>query len=436
MNYNEVPGQGINETGSEQRNNRGHQHKGRGGASKTRLILTAASIIAVIMVTVYFVGLSLRSEDLGDGTQKTETDSGTAGNPDTVRSPSTGTASEGQNEFYIGFSNNTSPDDTDTGDTDDTGTDPVDPQGGDGTGEYIDEPIQYAAVTPVNLTAEHEHKWIPATCTLPAVCRICGNEGESAHGHQWSGPTCTSASVCEVCGYRGEGASGHKWVEATCEHPKMCTVCGETQGEAAPHSWAAATCTKPKTCTVCGKTSGEPNGHKWKGATCTTPDMCKVCGKTQGKAKGHTWVAASTSAPKKCSVCGATEGDKLPDGVKVSALKYSDADVKLLASLIYLEANGSGHDGMWAVGTVVVNRVRSGSFPNTLEGVIYAKGQFTVANRLSSTNPPQSCIEIAKKCLNGELYDKSILYFKSSSGSKSWGSRKYCFKVGNNYFYT
>ena len=432
MDRNDIPasGQKMMQPGND-RNRK--QQRGRELRSRAKMLLTAALAAAVVMVTVYFVGVSLRSEDLeGDGNDTfADSDTGTDGllalsNETAATESNTETA---PNDFYIGI--NYTPDTNNVDTSDAVDTDDV-----DGNGDTDVEPQPSAAVTPVNLTAEHEHKWIPATCTLPAVCRICGREGESAHGHVWSGPTCTSASVCEVCGYRGEGASGHKWIEATCEHPKMCTVCGETEGEKTPHSWAAATCTKPKTCTVCGATKGEPNGHKWKKATCTTPEICTVCGKTQGKAKGHTWVAASTSAPKRCSVCGATEGDKLPDGGKVSALKYDDDDVKMLAALIYLEASGSSYDGRWAVGTVVVNRVRSSKFANTVEGVIYAKGQFTVANRIASTTPSQSCIEIAKKCLDGELYDKSILYFKSSSSSKSWGSRKYCFKVGNNYFYT
>ena len=400
------------------RNNRGSKRSVSSG-----FLMTVVCAIAVIMVTVYFVGAHFRSDADGDAYTGDDPDAGRqtdAALSDAANGGGDRAETEG-GPFNIVINTNPTP----------PGGSEAPPQGADGDAA---EPL--AAVTPIKLTAEHEHKWVAATCTQPAVCRVCGCVGAPANGHSWSGSTCTEASVCDVCGYRGEGAQGHRWTEATCEHPRKCTVCGLEDGEPAEHKWASATCTKPKTCTVCGKTSGEAQGHKWKSATCTTPEICTVCGKTQGSAKGHTWVEATASSPKKCSVCGKTEGDKLANGVKVSAMKYTEADLKMLASLIYLEAGGGSNDGMWAVGTVVINRVRSSEFPNTLEGVIYAKGQFSVASRVASTTPSQAAIDAAKKVLSGDLYDKDILYFKSASSSKSWGIRKFCFRVGNNYFYT
>ncbi len=391
--------------------------KSKGGLN-AKFAVTAACVVAVMVFAIYFTGAGMRSfaEEMSgradDETAAAATDAGTEPERVIVEEKDDGGAQ------VFNFNVN------------------VDGGAPETTQPKTDGAEPLAAVTPVALTAEHEHKWVAATCTLPAVCRICGLEGEPAHGHVWTGATCTEPSACAICGYMGEGAQGHKWIEATCEHPKMCSVCGETEGDPAPHSWAAATCTKPKTCTVCGQTSGEPKGHQWKSATCTTPEICKVCGKTQGKAKGHTWVEASTSSPKRCKVCGATEGDKLPNGIKVAAMKYTDADLELLARLIYLEAGGGSKDGMWAVGTVVINRVRSSKFPNTLEGVIYAKGQFTVTGKIDKTTPSSAAVEAAKRVLSGDLYDSDIMYFKSANSSKSWGSRKYCFRVGNNYFYT
>ena len=60
-----------------------------------------------------------------------------------------------------------------------------------------------------------------------------------------------------------------------------------------------------------------------------------------------------------------------------SVISADSNDVAMLAALIECEAGGESYTGMVAVGAVVVNRVNSGSFPNSISGVIYQSGQFT-----------------------------------------------------------
>lgn len=82
-------------------------------------------------------------------------------------------------------------------------------------------------------------------------------------------------------------------------------------------------------------------------------------------------------------------------------------DVKLLAALIHCEAGAESYDGKLAVGAVVMNRVRSGAYPNTISGVIYASGQFTpaingkVANVYNNNSIPESCFQAANDALSG-----------------------------------
>lgn len=82
-------------------------------------------------------------------------------------------------------------------------------------------------------------------------------------------------------------------------------------------------------------------------------------------------------------------------------------DVKLLATLIYCEAGGESYDGKLAVGSVVMNRLRSGAYPSTISGVIYASGQFTpalngkVARVYYNETVPDSCYEAANQVLAG-----------------------------------
>lgn len=66
---------------------------------------------------------------------------------------------------------------------------------------------------------------------------------------------------------------------------------------------------------------------------------------------------------------------------------YSNSDLNLLAHLVYAEARGESYRGQVAVASVVLNRVKSSSFPNTVAGVIYQKGAFSVvADRSNKFN--------------------------------------------------
>ena len=63
--------------------------------------------------------------------------------------------------------------------------------------------------------------------------------------------------------------------------------------------------------------------------------------------------------------------------VKKTRAKYKKSDLRLMASIINCEAGGESYQGQVAVGIVVMNRVRSKQFPNTIRKVIYQRGQFS-----------------------------------------------------------
>lgn len=107
-------------------------------------------------------------------------------------------------------------------------------------------------------------------------------------------------------------------------------------------------------------------------------------------------------------------------------IEYSD--LKYLSAIIYAEAGNQCQAGQDAVGIVVMNRVRSGQFPNDIYSVIYQSGQFTAvyghhfANGLSMYDNgtlPQSCIDAAQTALSGstsvvyndEVLDLNGIYF-------------------------
>lgn len=97
----------------------------------------------------------------------------------------------------------------------------------------------------------------------------------------------------------------------------------------------------------------------------------------------------------------------------------TESDLELLATIIYCEAGNQSHEGKVAVGNVVINRVNSGSFPNTFEAVIRAPRQFSPVGSgkfdrvLGSGRVPESCYQAAQDAMDGVSYVGDCLYFKN-----------------------
>lgn len=128
--------------------------------------------------------------------------------------------------------------------------------------------------------------------------------------------------------------------------------------------------------------------------------------------------------------------------LKSASQVYRDDEVYWLAKIISAEARGESLQGKIAVGNVVLNRVRSKQFPNTIYGVIFDRKngtQFTpVANGTIYQAATADSIIAAKMCLEGYSVSNSILYFlnpKHSSGSWVMNNREYVFTIGNHAFY-
>lgn len=125
------------------------------------------------------------------------------------------------------------------------------------------------------------------------------------------------------------------------------------------------------------------------------------------------------------------------NGGSNTSSSYSNSDVYLLARLIYGEARGESYIGQIAVGAVVMNRVKSSSFPNTISAVIYQPYAFTaVADGQINLTPDNRAISAAKEAMNG--YDPSygsLYYYNPSTATSSWiYSRKTVVTIGNHVF--
>lgn len=116
---------------------------------------------------------------------------------------------------------------------------------------------------------------------------------------------------------------------------------------------------------------------------------------------------------------------------------YSNSDLNLLAHLVYAEARGESYRGQVAVASVVLNRVKSSSFPNSVAGVIYQKGAFSVvSDGQINLSPNQTAINAAQDAING--WDPSygaIYYFNPNTATNKWiWSRPVTVTIGNHRF--
>ena len=112
-------------------------------------------------------------------------------------------------------------------------------------------------------------------------------------------------------------------------------------------------------------------------------------------------------------------------------------DVNLLARLVYGEARGESYTGQVAVAAVVLNRMKNSSFPNTLSGVIYQPGAFSVVNdgQINLT-PNQTAKNAAQDAINGwDPSYGSIYYFNPKKTTNKWiWSRQLVVVIGNHRF--
>lgn len=112
-------------------------------------------------------------------------------------------------------------------------------------------------------------------------------------------------------------------------------------------------------------------------------------------------------------------------------------DVELLARLIHGEARGEPYVGMVAVGAVVMNRVRSSKFPNTIAGVIYQSGAFdAVKDGQINLTPGEQSRRAARDALNGwDPTNGCLYYYNPSTATSSWiWTREVRLNIGDHSF--
>ena len=116
---------------------------------------------------------------------------------------------------------------------------------------------------------------------------------------------------------------------------------------------------------------------------------------------------------------------------------YNSSDVYLLAKCIYAESRGEPYLGQVAVGAVVLNRVKSSAFPNSISGVIYQPYAFTaVLDGQINLEPNETAYSAARDAMNGwDPTNGCLYYYNPATATSSWiWSRTVKLTIGKHRF--
>ncbi|GIQ70263.1 LysM peptidoglycan-binding domain-containing protein [Xylanibacillus composti] len=134
-------------------------------------------------------------------------------------------------------------------------------------------------------------------------------------------------------------------------------------------------------------------------------------------------------------IAGNTLKTVIPQAI---AEKLPSPDVVLLAKIIEVEAGHESYEGQVAIGNVIMNRVESSLFPNTIEAVIYQPGQFPPAAKgmLENLEPDAEALKAAEAALDGEMVVPGALYFFNPNVSRGgyFDSLETVKDIGNHRF--
>ncbi|MDE7163267.1 MAG: spore cortex-lytic enzyme [Clostridia bacterium] len=134
---------------------------------------------------------------------------------------------------------------------------------------------------------------------------------------------------------------------------------------------------------------------------------------------------------------GMNDSAKALEGGKDYSSSYTNSDLYLLAKCIYAEARGESYTGQVAVGAVILNRVASSAFPNSIAGVIYQRHAFTaVSDGQINLEPDKTAMNAASDAMNG--WDPTygcIYYYNPAVATSSWiFGRKTVTTIGKHVF--
>nr|WP_246027728.1 MULTISPECIES: spore cortex-lytic enzyme [Lysinibacillus] len=117
--------------------------------------------------------------------------------------------------------------------------------------------------------------------------------------------------------------------------------------------------------------------------------------------------------------------------------KYSERDLQLMANAVYGEARGEPYEGQVAVAAVILNRLESPEFPNTISDIIFQPGAFTaVADGQIWLTPNERAKEAVLDAMNGwDPTENALYYFNPKTATSKWiWSRPQIKQIGEHIF--
>lgn len=142
--------------------------------------------------------------------------------------------------------------------------------------------------------------------------------------------------------------------------------------------------------------------------------------------------------PATAAALGVTlSGSSSASSSSSSSSRGSSSDLNLLARVVHGEARGEPYKGKVAVAAVVLNRVESSSFPNTIAGVVYQSGAFSaVKDGQINLTPDSESIRAAQDALNGwDPTGGCLYYYNPNTATDSWiRTRTVKTVIGRHYF--
>ena len=133
------------------------------------------------------------------------------------------------------------------------------------------------------------------------------------------------------------------------------------------------------------------------------------------------WIYDKTQMPEEPFIY---EPEPAPQESRYPGLELTDAEVKLMADLIFMEAQSEPFEGQQAVAEVILNRLKSGNFQSSINSIIYAEDQFTAVKNLYLAQPTDTQYKAVERALNGPyvLPEDVVFYAKFAVNKKIWGT--------------
>lgn len=163
----------------------------------------------------------------------------------------------------------------------------------------------------------------------------------------------------------------------------------------------------------------------------------KAPAQTPAKTGSQKQAAPKQTAPKEAAPKQATQ--KAPNKPTAANTPggFSSNDIQLMANAVYGESRGEPYTGQVAVAAVILNRVNSASFPNTVSGVIFEPGAFTaVADGQIWLTPNEQAKKAVLDAINGiDPTGEALYYFNPATATSKWiWSRPQIKRIGKHIF--